>query len=147
LDLAGPYLLLSCFFYEIHAPSFACHPNLADGPSSIVEVIPTQRATTTIAAPEPPKQAHRVKGVLASPTLLIRRLHIRPNNAITDSTLSLAFQCTLNIPAESNQALDQISRREDDNLNRPHPRLPILVRHTDTVATCDDGLFERVGAR
>jgi len=74
--------------------------------SSIVEVIPTQRTTTAVAALEPPEQADRVKRVLASPTLLVRRLHVGTNDTIADSTLGLTFQCTLNIASESDQALD-----------------------------------------
>ena len=94
---------------------------------SIVEVIPTQRTTAAIAALEPAEQAHRMECILARSTLLVRRSHIGADDTVANSTLRLASQCTLDIPSKSNQTFNEVAGRENDDLECPHPRLPILV--------------------
>ena len=96
-------LVIRCFSFIPHCsypPPMTNPPSIT---SSIVEIIPTQRTTTTIAAPKPPIQTHRMKRVLTRPTLLLRRLHIRADNAIADRTLRLPLQRPLDIPPESDQ--------------------------------------------
>ena len=88
-----------------------------------------------------------MKRILTRPTLLLRRLHIRPDNAVADRTLRLPLQRPLDIPPESDQPLDQTSRGEDDDLEGAQPGLPVFVGDADAVARCDEGLLEGVGAR
>ena len=65
--------------------------------------------------------------VLASATLLVRRLHVCTNDTITDSALAMPFQRSLHVAAESNEAFDDASCAENNDLNSPHPSLPVLI--------------------
>lgn len=64
------------------------------------EVIPAQRTRALVTAFEPPEQADRVEGVLASGAPLVGCLHICRNDRIADSTLALTLQSTLYVASE-----------------------------------------------
>lgn len=67
---------------------------------NIYKVVATQRASTLVAALKPAEQTHRVEGVLARSTALVRCLHIRRDDRVTDSTLTLSLQGTLDVATE-----------------------------------------------
>lgn len=77
---------------------------------SVVEVVTAERTAARIGALEPPEQAGRVKVVLARPTPFVWRVHVCPNNAVADSTLTLSLQRTLHVPPERHQPFDQATR-------------------------------------
>jgi hypothetical protein len=77
---------------------------------SVIEVVAAKRTAARVRALEPPEQASRVEVVLASPTLLVWRLHIRPNNAVADGTLILSLQRALDVSPEGHQTFNQATR-------------------------------------
>lgn len=60
-----------------------------------------------------------MKGVATCPTSFVGSLHICANNAVTNSTFTLAFQSALDIAAECDEAFDDTPSTEDDNLESP----------------------------
>lgn len=108
--------------------------------------VPTQRTTTRVAAPEPPKQTNRMKGILARGTLLIRRLHIRADDGVTDGALALALQGALDVASERQQSIDEAAVAEhDDALDCAEPGLPFLLGDADAGAGGDERVGEGVG--
>jgi len=57
-----------------------------------------------------------VEVVLACDTLLVRRLHVRPDNAVADGTLTLSLQSPLHISLERHQAFNEAPCGKDDDL-------------------------------
>ena len=54
--------------------------------------------------------------VLACDALLARCLHVRPDDAVADGTLTLSLQSPLHISLKRHQAFDEASRGKDDDL-------------------------------
>ena len=82
----------------------------------VIEIVAAERTAARIRTLEPPEQARRVEVVLARPALFVRRLHVRPDNAVADGTFTLSLQCTLNVALEGHETFDQTARGEDDDL-------------------------------
>ena len=57
-----------------------------------------------------------MKHILASAALLVRRLHVCTDDAVTDSALTLSLQCALYVSPKCNQTLYDTSRAEDNDL-------------------------------
>jgi len=94
---------------------------------SVVETVPAKWTAARIRAFKPPEQTCGVEIVLACDALLGRRLHVRPNNAVADGTLTLPLQNPLHISLERHQAFDEASRGKDDDLECAYPGLPVLL--------------------
>lgn len=103
--------------------------------SNVYKVVAAQRTGALIAALEPPEQADRVEGVLAGGTALVRGLHVCRDDRVTDSALTLTLQSTLNVAAERQQAIDQVTiGKHDDSLDRKKPVLPLLFVNQHSTA-------------
>ncbi len=110
--------------------------------------IPTQRTTTRITAPEPAIQTGGVEAILAGGALLVRRLHVAPDDAVADGTLGLALERALDVLLEGQQAVDEGAVAEhDDALDGAQPGLPSLLGDGDAVAGGDERGGERVAGR
>ena len=69
-----------------------------------------------------------MEGVLASGASLVWRLHICRDDRVTDSTLALALQSTLDVPTERHQPINQVSiGKHDHSLDCEKPALPLLL--------------------
>lgn len=89
-----------------------------------------------VAALEPSEQANGVESVLAGGTSLIRCLHISRYDRVADGTLALSLQSTLHVPAEGQQAINQVTVGEHDNaLDCEEPVLPLLLVHKHSATT------------
>lgn len=121
------------------------HPSPFPSPLSIMKSIPTQRTTTGITTPKPPKKTAGMKAILARRALLLRRLHIRADDTIADGALALPLQRTLDIASERQQAVDKAAVAEhDDALDGAEPRLPLLFGDGDAGAGGDERVGEGV---
>lgn len=109
--------------------SLAFHPAFPSHPPRlcIVKVVSTQRAARAVGAFEPSEQADTVKRVAARPALFVGRLHVGPDDAVADGAFTLSLERPLHVAPECNQSFDDAARAEDDDLECPHPRLPILL--------------------
>lgn len=90
-------------FYNSHW-SLSCpvHPsNLC-----IIEAGSAERTARAIATLEPLEQTDSVEEILASVTLLVRQLAIRPNYTVADGTLALALERSIDVPLERGQRVD-----------------------------------------
>jgi hypothetical protein len=123
--------LLMLFYYGITSPSQLT--------LCVIEVIPAKRTTRTIRTLEPPEKTRPVKVIPTSSAPFIRRLHVRPNNAVTNGTFALPFQCSLHIPPKRDETFNDTACAENDNLKGAKPGLPILLRDADASAGRDGG--------
>ena len=121
---------------------------------AIVEVIPTQRAATRIAALEPPEQTAAMKRILARRALLTRQLPVRTHDTVANRTLRLPLHRSRHVPPPRHQAVDDgiaLARAAggevDDALGIDDPEAPLLFRDADAVDRVDFCAGERVGWR
>lgn len=97
---------------------------------NIHEIVATEGAGALVATLEPAEQTHGVECVLAGGTTLVRGLHIGRDDRVTDGTLALTLECTLYVPTESEETINQVSvGKHDDSLDREKPALPFLLVH------------------
>lgn len=69
-----------------------------------------------------------MESVLAGGTSLVWRLHVGGDDRVTDGTLALALQSTLDVAPESHQPIDQAAVSEHNHsLDRDHPVFPLLL--------------------
>lgn len=138
------------------APKSLCPTNVKDiFPSlAVIEVIPTQRTATRIAALEPPEQTAAMERILARRALLTRQLPIRTDNTVANRTLRLPLHRRRHVLPPRHQAIDDgiplagAARGEvDDALGVDDPEAPLLLRDADAVDRFDLGAGERVGWR
>lgn len=125
-------------------PMVLC-PNPTLPSLAIIKAIPTERATTAVAASEPAKQARTMEHILAGATPLVRRLHIRTDHRIADGALALSLKRALYVLPEGYQAISQVSMEHDDALNGEQPRSPLLLVDNDSLTADNRGGLQRVG--
>ena len=110
--------------------------------SYINKVVPAQRTSALVTALEPPEQTDRVECVLAGGTSLVRSLHVRRYDGVTDRALALPLQGTLDILPEGQQSVHYVAvRKHDHTLNGKKPALPFsLVDQHSTPTNHQSGL-------
>lgn len=89
--------------------------------SSIVEIVSAKRTARAVGTLEPSKQTCAVERVATCSTTLVRSLHICADDAVTDGTFTLPFQCALDITSKGYEALNDTAGAEYDDLNSPQP--------------------------
>lgn len=86
--------------------------------------------------------------VLTRSTSLIRHLSIRSHDAVTDRTLSLSLQRTLDVPPPSGQRIDERTVENGNSTQRSaQPRLPLLLVDGNAVEALNVGVCERESRR
>lgn len=84
--------------------------------------------------------------VLASRATLIRQLAITSHNTITNRTLHLSLDRTIDITLERRQRIDQAAVEDGDSAERDaQPGLPLLFVDGDAVDAFDVGVGQRKG--
>ena len=79
-----------------------------------------------------------MKQILTRPTLLIWQLPITPYNTITNRTLALPLQRTIDIALKRRQRIDQTAVEDSDGAKRgAQPRLPFCFVDGDAVEAFD----------
>lgn len=101
----------------------------------IYKVVAAQRTGALVAALEPAEQTDRVEGVLAGCAALVRSLHVGRDNRVANRTLALALQGALDVAAECEQPINQVTIGKHDNaLDGEQPALPLLFIHEHSAA-------------
>ena len=67
-----------------------------------------------------------MESIPARSASLVGSLHVCADDRITDRTFTLPSQSTLHVAPKGDEAFNDAAGAEDDDLNRPKPRLPIL---------------------
>jgi len=85
--------------------------------------------------------------MLACCAPFVRRLHIGRNDRVTNGTLALALQRALDILAECQQPIFQVSVGEHDNtLDGKEPALPLSLVYQHSASTNDHGGMQWVSS-
>ena len=86
--------------------------------STVVERVSTKRTTRATTALEPLEQTSTMERVLARTAPLIRHLPIWAHNTVTNRTLGLTLQRTLDVPPPCRQRIDQAAVEDGNRAER-----------------------------
>ena len=59
--------------------------------------------------------------ILARPAFLVRYLHVCANDAVTDCTFTLPFDCPLDVSSKGNETFNDTACGKDNDLECPQP--------------------------
>lgn len=89
-----------------------------------------------------------MESVLAGRATLVRCLHVGRNDRVTDRTFALTLQGALDVAAEGEQPIDQVTIGEHDNtLDRQQPALPLLLIHKHSTTADNQSRMQGIGGR